>query len=234
MACALDASAGLLNGIKMIFLTRRSCMSDILETFVKIVLPIILALLAVLSFFKEMFLTKRRIFEEREKLSKLSYDLYKITDDEDLKRLSIEYGYAAITKESFLSLQQRRALVRSENPTSDIDLFVKCRGLLDIKTEPLSFVWKKKKYANKIYLMISIVARTTLYTIGALIFLLPLLYGALLPNFILEKLSDFSALAKIGMALYAVSAGAFLAYVNLSAAVRLIDSSRLIKRHTVD
>lgn len=209
-------------------------MSEMLDTFVKIILPIILALVAVLSFFKEMFLTKRRIFEEREKLSKLSYDLYKITEDEELKRLSIEYGYAAITKESFLSLQQRKALVRSENPTRDIDLFVRCRGLLDIKTEPLSFVWKKKKYANKLYFFLTILAKTTLYTIGALIFLLPLLYSALLPDFILEKLSDFSALAKIGMALYALSAGAFLAYVNLAAAVRLIDSSKLIKRHATN
>ena len=56
-------------------------MSEILETFVKVILPIILALVAVLSFFKEMFLTKRRIFEEREKLSKLRYALYKITVD---------------------------------------------------------------------------------------------------------------------------------------------------------
>lgn len=209
-------------------------MSEILETFVKVILPIILVLVAVLSFFKEIFLTKRRIFEEREKLSKLSYDLYKITEDEELKRLSIEYGYAAITKESFLSLQQRRALVRSENPTRDIDLFVKCRGLLDIKTEPLSFVWKKRKYANKFYFVISISAKIALYTIGVLMFFSPLLYGALLPEFILEKMSNFSALAKIGMALYALSAGAFLAYVNLSAAARLIDSSKLIKRHTVD
>lgn len=209
-------------------------MSEMLETFVKVILPIILALVAVLSFFKEIFLTKRRIFEEREKLSKLSYDLYKITEDEELKRLSIEYGYAAITKESFLSLQQRRALVRSENPTRDIDLFVKCRGLLDIKTEPLSFVWKKRKYANKFYFVISISAKIALYTIGVLMFFLPLLYGALLPEFILEKMSNFSALAKIGMALYALSAGAFLAYLNLSAAARLIDSSKLIKRHTVD
>lgn len=209
-------------------------MSEMLETFVKVILPIILALVAVLSFFKEIFLTKRRIFEEREKLSKLSYDLYKITEDEELKRLSIEYGYAAITKESFLSLQQRRALVRSENPTRDIDLFVKCRGLLDIKTEPLSFVWKKRKYANKFYFVISISAKIALYTIGVLMFFSPLLYGALLPEFILEKMSNFSALAKIGMALYALSAGAFLAYVNLSAAARLIDSSKLIKRHTVD
>lgn len=209
-------------------------MSEMLETFVKVILPIILALVAVLSFFKEIFLTKRRIFEEREKLSKLSYDLYKITEDEELKRLSIEYGYAAITKESFLSLQQRRALVRSENPTRDIDLFVKCRGLLDIKTEPLSFVWKKRKYANKFCFVISISAKIALYTIGVLMFFSPLLYGALLPEFILEKMSNFSALAKIGMALYALSAGAFLAYVNLSAAARLIDSSKLIKRHTVD
>lgn len=63
------------DGSKKTCYKRISRMSEILETFVKVILPIILALVAVLSFFKEMFLTKRRIFEEREKLSKLSYDL---------------------------------------------------------------------------------------------------------------------------------------------------------------
>jgi len=209
-------------------------MPDLIETFVKVVLPIILALVAVLSFFKEVYLTRRRVFEEREKLSKLSYELYKITQDKELKCLSIEYGYAAITKESFLSLHQRKALIRSENPTRDIDLFVKCKGLLDIKTEPLSFVWKNKRYENKLYFIITIFSKVILYTTGALIFLLPVFYNALLPDFLLDKINALSAIPRIGLALYALSAGTFLTYINLSSASRLIDSYKLIKRYSSD
>ncbi|KTS34756.1 hypothetical protein [Pantoea dispersa] len=77
-------------------------MSEILETFVKVILPIILALVAVLSFFKEIFLTKRRIFEEREKLSKLSYDLYKITEDEELKGFLLNMAMLQSLKRAFL------------------------------------------------------------------------------------------------------------------------------------
>ncbi|POW56543.1 hypothetical protein C3408_13935 [Candidatus Pantoea alvi] len=209
-------------------------MSEILEIFVKVALPIILALVAIFSACKDLFLTKKRIFEEREKLSKLSYDLYKITEDEDLKRLAVEYGYAAITKENFLNLAQRKALVRSENPTRDIDLFVKCRGLLDIKTEPLSFFWKKKRHSNIISLAFIISLKMFLYVFGAIIFLMPLFYSVFLPDYFVEKMSHLAPLAKIGITLYALFAGAFLAYVNLSAAVRLIDSYRLIKRHQVE
>lgn len=208
-------------------------MSEVFETFVKIALPIILALVAVFTACKDLFLTKKRIFEEREKLSKLSYDLYKMTEDEDLKRLAVEYGYAAITKESFLNLTQRKALVKSENPTRDIDLFVKCRGLLDINTEPLSFFWKKKRHGNMIYFSFIVCLRILLYVIGAIILLMPIFSGTFLPDVFLEKISHLPALAKIGLTLYTLFAGAFLAFTNLSAAVRLIDSAKLIKRHRV-
>lgn len=208
-------------------------MSEILEVFVKFALPIILALVAVFSACKELFLTKRRVFEEREKLSKLSYELYKITEDDDLKRLAIEYGYAAITKESFLNLEQRKALVKSEDPTKDIDLFVKCRGLLNIKTEPLSFFWKKKRHSNIFSFILIVTFRVLLYVIGVIIFLMPLFYSIILPNSLVEKLSELPALTKIGITLYGLFAGAFLAYTNLSAAARLIDSYKLIKRHKV-
>lgn len=206
-------------------------MADILETFIKLALPIILAIVAIISAFKDLFLTKKRVFEEREKLSKLSYDLYKINEDEFLKRLSIEYGYAAITKENFLSFEQRKALVKSENPTRDIDLFVKCRGLLDIRTDPLSFFWKKKRYNNKLYFYTIVAFRIIFYSFGAAIFFMPVFYGTLLPSFIINKIASLSALAKIGLTLYALFSGAFLAYVNLSFAVRLVDAAKLISRH---
>lgn len=206
-------------------------MADILETFIKFVLPIILAIIAIVSAFKDLFLTKKKVFEEREKLSKLSYDLYKINDDEYLKRLSIEYGYAAITKENFLSLEQRKALVRSDNPTKDIDLFVKCRGLLDIKVEPLSFFWKKKKYNNRFYFYLMFLFRVAFYTMGASMLLMPFFYGAVLPTFITNKITSLPPLDKIGLTLYAVIGGIFLASVNLISAARLLDAARLIKRH---
>ncbi|MCP2004988.1 UNVERIFIED_ORG: hypothetical protein J2Y78_003528 [Buttiauxella agrestis ATCC 33320] len=208
-------------------------MADILETFIKLALPIILAIVAIVSACKGLFITKRAIFEEREKLSKLSYDLYKINEDKELKRLSVEYGYAAITKDNFLNLEQRRALVRSENPTRDIDLFIKCRGLLDIKAEPLSFFWKKKRYSNVIYFTLAVIFRIIFYALGAFLLILPVFYSVLLPSFMLEKIAGFSALAKIGLTLYIIITGVFLAYVNLSSATRMIDSAKLIKRHEI-
>ncbi|NIE70311.1 hypothetical protein [Pantoea sp. Acro-807] len=206
-------------------------MSDILDTFVKVILPIILALVTVLSFFKEFFLTKKRIFEEREKLSKMCYDLYKINDDEGLKRLSIEYGYAAITKESFLSLQQRKALVQSENPTRDIELFVKCRGLLDIATEPLSFLWKQKRYASVIYFNLIIITRLLSFIFGLVIFMTPMLLLVIQPSQVVAKFNEIHAIGKIGLVMYAFFIGFFFAYANLVTAVRLIDAKKMIQRH---
>ena len=130
-----------------------------------------------------------------------------------------------------MNLEQRKALVRSENPTRDIDLFIKCRGLLDIKTEPLSFFWKKKRYSNVIYFVLAVIVRIIFYTLGAALLIMPIFYSVLLPSFMLEKIADFSALAKIGLTLYIVITGTFVAYVNLSSATRMIDSAKLIKRH---
>lgn len=114
-------------------------------------------------------------FEEREKLSKHAYEMYMISGDDKLKNLSLEYGYAAITRESFLNVHQRKALVGSKNPTRDIDDFIKCRDLLDIKIKPLRFEWKKSRIKNRWYYNFLMSMYYLVFIMGVLFLITPLI-----------------------------------------------------------
>ncbi|WP_431021791.1 DUF2812 domain-containing protein [Erwinia rhapontici] len=206
-------------------------MTEIIDVFLKVVLPIILAIIACVAPFKDCFVTKKKITEDRDKLSKISYDLYKINKDENLQKLAVEYAYAALTKDNFLNLEQRMALIGSENPTRDIDLFIKCKALLSIETSPFHFVWKKKRYYSTPYRHFMIFVRVVLYCIGVAIFTLPVTFHSFIPAFIITKLSTLPSLTIVSLIIYALISGAFFGYFNLTAAVRLIDSANLIQRH---
>lgn len=206
-------------------------MVDMIEVFTKFVLPIILAVIAFVASFKDFFVTKKKITEDCDKLSKISYELYKINKDENIEKLAVEYGYAALTKDRFLNLEQRKALIGSENPTRDIDLFIKCRNFLNIETTPLHFVWKNKRYYSNKYRYLIISFRLILYCIGAAIASLPFTFQVFLPSFIIEKLSTLPSLTVVSLTIYALISGVLFGYINLTAAVRLIDSANLIQRH---
>lgn len=207
-------------------------MSDFLELFYKNITSIIAIIVPIVALFKGWVRPQQTIFEQREKLSKHSYEVYKISNDECLKKLAIEYGYAAITKDNFLSLNQRKALVGSNDPVNDIDVFTKCRHLLDIKTDPLSFEWKLIKYKNKSYLNFSRICRAIFYGIGCFIFMLPITYEKIFP-LASSKVAGLSNINKFWLVIYCFFVGGWVAWNNLSAGRKLTQAKKLIERHYI-
>jgi hypothetical protein len=196
----------------------------------KQMLPIIALIITIIALFKGWVKPRQAIFDQREKLSKHSYEMYKISNDESLKNLAVEYGYAAITKDDFLTLEQRKALVNSKDPVKDIDVFSTCRYLLNIKINPLSFEWKMKRYNSKFYLNFARTCRVVLYGIGCFIFTFPITYSTFFP-YLFMKIEAMPNITKGWLVVYCIVIGGALAWGNLNAGRKLTIASRLIKSH---
>ncbi|EIC85429.1 hypothetical protein [Serratia sp. M24T3] len=206
-------------------------MEEILSPLVKYIIPFITTLIAVVALFKGWVFPSDRLFDKQKKLSKFSYELYKISGEEHLKELSVEYGYAAITKELFLTKAQRIALIKSKDPTRDIDLFRKCSSLLTIRPSPLSFEWKAPRHKFKLYRGLVELVRVTLYFGGAYLATLPLTFNVLLPERAYAKFLTLSLLNKWLLVLYIVSVGAGVALTSLHGLSKLTFARELRKRH---
>jgi hypothetical protein len=205
-------------------------MTEFIDVLNKQMLPILALLITVIGLFKGWVKPRQAIFDQREKLSKHSYEMYKISHDESLKNLALEYGYAAITKDDFLSLDQRKALVNSKDPVRDIDIFSSCRFLLNIQTDPLSFEWKLKKYNSKLYLNFARTCRTLFYGIGCFIFTFPITYDRFFPSMI-TKLENVPSITKGWLVIYCILVGGWMAWLNLLSGRRLTRAKNLVERH---
>lgn len=207
-------------------------MAEIIDVIVTKILPIVSALVTIIGLFKGWVLTKQALFEQREKLSKHSYEIYKISGDESLKNLSVEYGYAAITKESFLTLEQRKALIQSRNPTRDIDSFIKCRHLLTIETNPLRFKWKASRFNKKWYFYTIVIARIIGYVLGSVVLTIPFTGSVFMPSSWLTDIYAMPPLKMVGITLYCFIFGGGFSFICINGATKLLDAYTLIKRHS--
>lgn len=207
-------------------------MTEFIDFLNKQMLPIIALIITIIGLFKGWVKPRQAIFDQREKLSKHSYEMYKISNDESLKNLAVEYGYAAITKDDFLTLDQRKALVNSKDPVKDIDVFSSCRYLLNIKINPLSFEWKLKRYNNRLYLIFARTCRVVLYGFGCFIFTFPITYDKFFPSMII-KMETVPSITKGWLVIYCILVGGWIAGVNLLSGRRLTQAKNLIERHNL-
>lgn len=107
-------------------------------------LPVIVSIIGL----KAGWIYKRdKVFNSRKAISEFSYSLYKNTNDENFKRIAEEYGISALTKDSNLTPEQRRILLRSKDPVRDIDNYSKCQKLLYVSDNSTIFQWTKKDIA---------------------------------------------------------------------------------------
>ncbi|MBU9832458.1 hypothetical protein J1779_21275 [Rahnella sp. FC061912-K] len=208
-------------------------MTEFIDFLNKQMVPIIALIITIIALFKGWVKPRQAIFDQREKLSKHSYEMYKISNDESLKNLALEYGYAAITKDDFLSLEQRKALVNSKDPVKDIDVFSSCRYLLNIKINPLSFEWKLKRYNRKVYLNFARTCRVLLYGLGCFIFTLPITYDRFFPSMIIE-METVPSIAKGWLVICCILVGGWIAGLNLLSGRRLTQAKNLIERHNLE
>ncbi|MFS7220913.1 hypothetical protein AB6859_07885 [Rahnella inusitata] len=202
-------------------------MIELGDVLLKYFLPVVGLFITALGLYKGWVFPADRLFEQREKMSKLANELYKISGEENLKNLSLDYGYAAITKENFLNTQQRKALLDSRNPTRDIDAYRNCISLLTIETDPLRFVWRNRRHRSKTWRGVVQTTRLILYILGCYIFFMPVTYHAFLPVFFLEKLQFLTIYDKILIATYIAVSGGGLALISLREMSRLKAATNL-------
>lgn len=201
------------------------------ELLLKYIPSMLAALATVVTLWKGWVYSSDRIYEQREKSSKFIYELYKISGEEYLKKLSIEYGYAAITRDNKLSFEQRNALLTSKNPTSDIDAYRKCSHLLTISCNPLRFEWISKRHKFLYYRKLVMVIMTLVYIVGAYAFTLPLTYNVMVPASVLNKVNVFTPLNKGLLTLYLIFVGGCLALWSLNKVSKIRIAENLRKNH---
>lgn len=201
------------------------------ELFLKYIPSMLAALATVVTLWKGWVYSSDRLYEQRERSSKFIYELYKISGEEYLKKLSIEYGYAAITRDNELSFEQRNALLTSKNPTNDIDAFRKCSYLLTITCNPLQFEWVSKRHKFRCYRVLVMMVMTLIYTIGAYAFTLPLTYNVMLPVSFLNRINALTTLNKGLLTLYLVFVGGSLALWSLNKISKLRVAEKLRRNH---
>ncbi|MEA9389532.1 hypothetical protein SJI19_03020 [Acerihabitans sp. TG2] len=187
-------------------------------------------IISIIGLIKAWVYTTDKIFDKRQKMSKFIFELYEISGEDYLKKLSLEYGYAAITKDSTLTTEQRKCLISSPNSMKDIDCYRICSGLITTRTSPLSFGWKYKRYNNIVYKVSLCVICGFFYFLGSSMVILPITYH-LLPSFVLSKISPLALDIKLLIILYFILTGLFLALISLNKAAKILTANGLIKRY---
>lgn len=211
-------------------------MEESLQYIVKLILPIVTVIVAVCSVLKGKTSTRHKRSLEYERMSNMSYSLYEKTKDESFKKIAEDYGYAAITKDNFLNPEERKALVKTIEPTKDLENFFKSKDFIYIHTTPLNpleFRWKNKNFTKKWRYYLSLTRRFGFYVCGSAIAILPLSYKEILPDIILLGLANQPKSILILLAIYFITLGFSISYFNLTSGVKLKIANELIKKHTI-
>ncbi|AMR17315.1 hypothetical protein JKA33_15360 [Klebsiella quasipneumoniae] len=167
-------------------------------------LPVIVSIIGL----KAGWIYKRdKVFNSRKAISEFSYSLYKNTNDENFKRIAEEYGISALTKDSNLTPEQRRILLRSKDPVRDIDNYSKCQKLLYVSDNSTIFQWTKKRYRFWIWRKAVEITSCIIYFMSGFVVAMPFMYSTMLSSDMVEKINTSSAMIKFGLASYCVLIG---------------------------
>jgi len=193
------------------------------------ILPVIVSIIAL----KSGWVYKRdKVFNSRKAYSEFAYNMYKNTSDENFKRISIEYGISAITKDSNLTPEQRRILLHSKDPVRDIDNYSKCQKLLKIGNEVNVFTWSNKLYRFWIWRKLVETISLILYFANAAVVALPFFYTMLPNSHMIEKINSLTLIAKCGLAAYCVVTGGGVAmfFLNKISTIHLAEKTIITNR----
>ncbi|MDF7667311.1 hypothetical protein PT273_05570 [Orbaceae bacterium ESL0727] len=196
-------------------------------------IPIFSLIVSIIALRSGWIYSSDRIFSQRSELSKFSYALYKQFEDENLKKVAKEYGYAALTRDKGLNIEQRLVLLSSTDPVTDIDKYSKCANYLsvNVNTRNGKFSWIRKRYKYKFYRGIVKLFLTILYFAGCVMLISPLLAPTLFGNDIINKFNVLLSWEKIAVVSYIVISGGFIAFMALNKASKLNMAVRLIKNN---
>lgn len=207
-------------------------MDTILDVLIKYYLPILATIISIVTLYKGWVFPSDRFFDQRVKISKFVHDLYKISGDKHLKDLSVEYGYSALTRENFLTTEQRRALLSSVDAMSDLENFRKCGSLISINTFPFGFKWVAKRHHYKIYRVFIKFLMLNFYFSGSFLLMLPLTYPIFLPASIFIKYTDYNLADKVGVFVFIILYGAICAGYGLNGLSKMVTAEKLINKYS--
>lgn len=196
---------------------------------IKYIIQIIGIIISALTLCKGWVFPTDGLSEKRQKMSKFIYELYKISEEEHLKKLSMDYGYAAITKESILNAEQRKCLLSSPDPMKNIDCYRKCSDLVSIRTSPLLFEWKFKRYNSTSYKIANNIFFGFFYFIGCYLVILPLIYQISPLSIIASMLQNIPFNQRILWFFYLIIIGCIFSLVSINRITKIRMAIKLIK-----
>lgn len=204
-------------------------MAELIDIFSKILLPILALTLTIIGLKSRWVIKTDILFERYSKLSKFTYELSTQLNDEKLKEISSEYGYAAITREKGLTRDERYALLNMINPVEGIEEYHTCSDYLKINVVDSGFGWKRKRYNNTLYRRAISFISSTLYFIGAIMLFSPIFYLPLQESFIGTIFHSLSFKARFGLTIYIMAVGAIILVPSLNKLSKLYRASKLIE-----
>lgn len=208
-------------------------LTDLIDIVSKFFIPILSLIVSIIALRSGWIYSSDRIFYRRSELSKFSYTLYKQFEDETLKKVAKEYGYAALTRDRGLNIEQRFVLLSSIDPVTDIDEYSKCSSYLsvNVNTKNGKFSWIKKRHKYKVYRGFIEFSFLILYFLGCTMLTSPLIVAPLLEDAIIDKFNSLVLWEKIGFISYIVITGGFIAFMALNKVSKLSMAVRLIKKN---
>lgn len=204
-------------------------MTYYLDLIIKYLLPVLSVVVPMLALRTGWIYTREKNFQSRKSISEFAYSLYKNTDDLKFKKISQEYGIAALTKDNNLSSSQREILLGTNDPVNNIDNYSRCSKFISITNHAEIFGWSKKRYRLWIYRKtIELVSLGVYFSSGFLV-AVPFLYNKLFSTHIIHNIDSLSVLQKNGAVFYLLFCGIFFGLKSLHTLSTIHIAEKLIK-----
>lgn len=204
-------------------------MTHYLDLIIKYLLPILSVVVPMLALRTGWIYTREKNFQSRKSISEFSYSLYKNTNDIKFKKISEEYGIAALTKDNNLSSSQREILLGTNDPVNNIDNYSKCAKFISITNHSEIFGWSKKRYRLWVYRKLMQLTNFMLYIFSGFLVAIPFLYNELFSIQTIDKINNLSSLQKNGAMIYLIFCGIVFGLKSLHTLSTISIAEKLIK-----
>ena len=204
-------------------------MTHYLDLIIKYLLPILSVVVPMLALRSGWIYTREKNFQSRKSISEFSYSLYKNTNDLKFKKISQEYGIAALTKDKNLSSSQREILLGTNDPVNNIDNYSRCAKFISITNHAEVFGWSKKRYRLWIYRKTIELTSLAIYFSSGFLVAIPFLYDKLFSTQTINNINHLSSFQKNGAMIYLLFCGIFFGLKSLHTLSTIHIAEKLIK-----
>ncbi|WP_404318664.1 hypothetical protein RX799_03915 [Klebsiella oxytoca] len=205
-------------------------MFEIITFIAKTSLTVASISIAALGVWQKWVFKTDKLFGTYSKLSNFSFELAKKTGDPTLEKISVEYGYAAITRDKKLSHEERLALLKMVNPVNGIEEYHRCSNFIKVNIIDNCFEWRHKRHRNKIYQTFLQIIFTITYFIGCAMFFSPVFYLAFIDTDIAGVIQQLPPGKKLATFAFLILYGAIFLIPSLNTLSKLNRASAMIKK----